>query len=124
MATFNQLLTGIRKKIIYKNKSSALQKAPQKKGLCLRVYITTPKKPNSAKRKVAKVELSNKINIIAYIPGIGHSLQQFAHVLVCGGRVPDLPGLNYILIRGKYDLLGVLARRHGRSKYGTKWWYR
>jgi small subunit ribosomal protein S12 len=107
-----------------KSRSSALQKSPQKKGLCLKVYITTPKKPNSAKRKVAKILLSNKKKIIAYIPGIGHNLQQYAHVLVRGGRVPDLPGLNYILIRGKYDLQGILARRKGRSRYGTRWWYR
>lgn len=124
MATFNQLLANLRIKQVKKTRSSALQKCPQKKGLCLKVYITTPKKPNSAKRKVAKISLSNSKQIIAYIPGIGHNLQQYGHVLVRGGRVPDLPAMNYILIRGKYDLQGILARRHCRSRYGTRWWYR
>lgn len=124
MATFNQLLKNIKIKKVKKSRSSALQSCPQKKGLCIKVYITTPKKPNSAKRKVASVVLSNRKQIIAYIPGIGHNLQQYSHVLVRGGRVPDLPAMNYVLIRNKYDLQGILARRHSRSRYGTRWWYR
>jgi small subunit ribosomal protein S12 len=124
MSTYNQLLKNKRRKSLYKSRSSALEKAPQKRGLCIKVYIMTPKKPNSAKRKVASIELSNGKKIIAYIPGIGHNLQQYGHVLVRGGRVPDLPGMHYILVRGKYDLQGILARRHSRSRYGTRWWFR
>lgn len=124
MGTLKQLIKNPREKKLVFSRSSALEKSPQKKGLCLKVYITTPKKPNSAKRKVARVELSNRKKIIAYIPGIGHNLQQYSHVLVRGGRIPDLPGLNYVTIRGKYDLQGILARRHSRSRYGTRWWYR
>lgn len=93
---------------------------PQKKGVCLKVYTRTPKKPNSAIRKIAKVRLTNKINIIAYIPGEGHNLQEHSVVLVRGGRVKDLPGVRYHLIRGKYDFQGLLNRRKKRSKYGTK----
>ncbi len=102
------------------NKSPALQKCPQKKGVCTKVYIKTPKKPNSALRKVAKVKLTNEHSVICYIPGIGHSLQEHSVVLIRGGRVQDLPGVKYHIIRGKYDLTGVLTRKTSRSKYGTK----
>lgn len=123
MPTLNQLC---RKKRIIKNKKihvKALNKAPHKRGVCLKVYIMSPKKPNSAKRKVTKVKLSNKKKIICYIPGITHHLQQYAHVLVRGGKIPDLPGINYTLVRGKYDLQSVMLRRNARSKYGTKIWF-
>jgi small subunit ribosomal protein S12 len=103
-----------------KTKSPALKKNPQKKGVCLRVYTRTPKKPNSAIRKVARVRLTNGIDIIAYIPGEGHNLQEHSVVLVRGGRVKDLPGVRYHLIRGVYDLQGIASRKNGRSKYGTK----
>jgi len=103
-----------------KTKSPALKKNPQKKGVCLRVYTRTPKKPNSAIRKVARVRLTNGTDIIAYIPGEGHNLQEHSVVLVRGGRVKDLPGVRYHLIRGVYDLQGITSRKNGRSKYGTK----
>lgn len=103
-----------------KVKSPALDKCPQKKGVCLLVYTKTPKKPNSALRKVARVRLSNGFDIIAYIPGEGHNLQEHSVVLVRGGRVKDLPGVKYHLIRGVFDLQGVSSRRKSRSKYGTK----
>ena len=103
-----------------KIKSPALQKSPQKKGVCLKVYTRTPKKPNSAIRKVARVRLTNGLDIIAYIPGEGHNLQEHSVVLVRGGRVKDLPGVRYHLIRGVYDLQGVASRKISRSKYGTK----
>lgn len=122
MSTINQLFLQKQKRLKKKkrNKSPALDKCPQKKGICLKVYTKTPKKPNSALRKVAKVRLSNKNIVITYIPGIGHNLQEHSIVLVRGGRVQDLPGVKYHLIRGKYDLLGILKRRTSRSKYGTK----
>ena len=103
-----------------KTKSPALKKSPQKKGVCLRVYTRTPKKPNSAIRKVARVRLTNGTDVIAYIPGEGHNLQEHSVVLVRGGRVKDLPGVRYHLIRGVYDLQGISSRKNGRSKYGTK----
>nr|YP_009164885.1 ribosomal protein S12 [Pseudoperonospora cubensis]AKZ29824.1 ribosomal protein S12 [Pseudoperonospora cubensis] len=103
-----------------RNKSPALKQCPQRKGICLRVYNTTPKKPNSAMRKVAKVHLSSGYTIITYIPGIGHTLQEHSIVLIRGGRVKDLPGVKYHVIRGKYDLLGIYSRKTSRSKYGTK----
>jgi small subunit ribosomal protein S12 len=103
-----------------KTKSPALKKSPQKKGVCLRVYTTTPKKPNSAIRKIARVRLTNNLDIIAYIPGEGHTLQEHSVVLVRGGRVKDLPGVRYHLIRGVYDFQGISCRKNGRSKYGTK----
>ena len=103
-----------------KVKSPALKKNPQKKGVCLKVYTRTPKKPNSAIRKVSRVRLTNGIDIIAYIPGEGHNLQEHSVVLVRGGRVKDLPGVRYHLIRGVYDLQGILSRKNSRSKYGTK----
>lgn len=122
MSTINQLFLKKQKRLKKKKKinSPALDKCPQKKGLCLKIYTKTPKKPNSALRKVAKVILSNKNTIITYIPGIGHTLQEHSIVLVRGGRVQDLPGVKYHLIRGKYDLLGILKRKSSRSKYGTK----
>lgn len=122
MLTINQLIkkkqTRLKKRKI--NKSPALQQNPQRKGVCLKVYTRTPKKPNSALRKVAKIKLTNKQTIIGYIPGIGHNLQEHSVVLVRGGRVQDLPGVKYHLIRNKYDLMGVKNRRQSRSKYGTK----
>jgi small subunit ribosomal protein S12 len=122
MPTINQLFLKKQKRLKkLKNKNSpALTKCPQKKGICLKVFTKTPKKPNSALRKVAKVKLTNKNYIISYIPGIGHTLQEHSIVLIKGGRVPDLPGVKYHLIRGKYDLLGILERKTSRSKYGTK----
>lgn len=122
MSTINQLFLQKQKRLKKKKKikSPALKNCPQKKGICLKVYTKTPKKPNSALRKVAKVRLTNKDTIITYIPGIGHTLQEHSIVLVRGGRVQDLPGVKYHLIRGKYDLLGILKRTTSRSKYGTK----
>ena len=122
MTTINQLFLQKQKRLKKKkiNKSPALQKCPQKKGVCTKVYIKTPKKPNSALRKVAKVKLTNEHSVICYIPGIGHTLQEHSVVLIRGGRVQDLPGVKYHIIRGKYDLTGVLTRKTSRSKYGTK----
>ncbi len=107
-------------KVRVKTKSPALNNSPQKKGVCIKVYTRTPKKPNSAIRKIARVRLTNGSDIIAYIPGEGHSLQEHSVVLVRGGRVKDLPGVKYHLIRGVYDLLGVIGRKKSRSKYGSK----
>lgn len=120
MSTIQQLIK--RKKQIkkYKTKSPALEQNPQKKGVCLKVYTRTPKKPNSAIRKIAKVRLTNKVRIIAYIPGEGHNLQEHSVVFVRGGRVKDLPGVRYHLIRGKYDFQGLQKRTKSRSKYGGK----
>ncbi len=120
MPTIQQLIRLGREKVRKKSKSPALQGCPQKRGVCIRVYTTTPKKPNSALRKVAKVRLSNGIEVIAYIPGEGHNLQEHSIVLVRGGRVKDLPGVRYHIIRGALDAQGVEGRRQGRSKYGTK----
>ena len=103
-----------------KTKAPALKKNPQKKGICLKVYTVSPKKPNSAIRKVAKIKLTNNLEIIAYIPGEGHNLQEHSIVLVRGGKVKDLPGVKYHLIRGVFDLLGLLKRKTSKSKYGTK----
>ena len=108
------------KKDKLKSKSPALKMSPQKKGVCLKVYTRTPKKPNSAIRKIARVRLTNGIDVIAYIPGEGHNLQEHSVVLVRGGRVKDLPGVRYHLIRGVYDLQGIVSRKKSRSKYGTK----
>ena len=102
------------------NRTPALQHCPQKKGICVKIFIRTPKKPNSALRKVAKVKLSNRKKVEAYIPGEGHNLQQYSSVLMRGGRVPDLPGVKYLLIRGKYDFQGIKGRKTSRSCYGTK----
>jgi small subunit ribosomal protein S12 len=121
MSTMNQLcLKNVRKKKEYKIKTPALEKNPQCKGVCIKVFTRTPKKPNSAIRKVAKLKLSNKRKVEAYIPGEGHSLQEYSVVLMRGGRVPDLPGVKYHLIRGKYDFHGVKGRTTSRSIYGTK----
>lgn len=120
MPTLNQIIRTKREKRNTKSKSPALEQNPQKKGICLRVFTKTPKKPNSAIRKVARVRLTNKNEITAYIPGEGHNLQEHAVVLVRGGRVKDLPGVKYHLVRGKYDLQGIPNRRNGRSKYGTR----
>ncbi len=120
MTTIRQLCFGYRKKKLFKTKTPALEGNPQKKGVCVRVYIRTPKKPNSAQRKVAKVRLSNKRRVEAYIPGMGHNLQEYSVVLMRGGRVKDLPGVKYHLVRGKYDFPGLNNRKTARSKYGTK----
>jgi small subunit ribosomal protein S12 len=118
--TINQLLRKGREKVVEKSKAPALQGCPQKRGVCTRVYTTTPKKPNSALRKVAKVRLTNQIEVIAYIPGEGHNLQEHSIVLIRGGRVKDLPGVRYHIIRGALDTSGVEGRKKGRSKYGAK----
>ena len=120
MPTINQLIKQGRKKQKKKSKSPALQACPQKRGVCTRVVIMTPKKPNSALRKVARVRLTNGIEVTAYIPGIGHNLQEHSVVLVRGGRVKDLPGVRYHVIRGALDTFGVEGRKTARSKYGTK----
>ncbi len=120
MPTINQLIRNGRKTIIKKTKSPALQACPQKRGVCTRVMTITPKKPNSALRKVARVRLTNGIEATAYIPGIGHNLQEHSVVLLRGGRVKDLPGVRYHIVRGAKDTLGVDDRRKARSKYGTK----
>ena len=119
MPTINQLLKNPRSNKIKKFKAVTLGGCPQKKGVCLKVYKMTPRKPNSARRSVVKVRLYNKKRLIAFIPGIGHNLQKYNDVLVRGGRARDLPGIRYTIIRGKLDLLGLLDRRHARSKYGT-----
>ena len=120
MPTFNQLVRQGRNKTRYKTSSPALQEAPQKRGVCTRVYTQTPKKPNSALRKVARVRLTNGIEVTTYIPGIGHNLQEHSIVLIRGGRVKDLPGVRYHIIRGTLDAAGVEKRRVSRSKYGVK----
>lgn len=119
MPTINQLLKKRRLKKIKKSKAVTLGGCPQKKGVCLKVFKMNPRKPNSAKRSVAKVRLYNKKKLIAFIPGEGHNLQKFNDVLVRGGRVKDLPGIKYTLIRGKLDLYGIFGRKHRRSKYGS-----
>jgi len=120
MPTINQLVRNGRKKLTKRSNTPALQSCPQKRGVCVRVYTTTPKKPNSALRKVARVRLTNGIEVTSYIPGIGHNLQEHSVVLIRGGRVKDLPGVRYHIIRGTLDTLGVNDRRQGRSKYGAK----
>ncbi len=120
MPTINQLVREGRKKVKSKSKAPALQGCPQKRGVCVRVYTTTPKKPNSALRKVCRVRLTNGIEVTAYIPGIGHNLQEHSVVLIRGGRIKDLPGVRYRVIRGALDAAGVEDRRKSRSKYGTK----
>jgi small subunit ribosomal protein S12 len=120
MPTVNQLVRRARKKISKKNKVPALQASPQKRGVCMRVYTATPKKPNSALRKVARVRLTNGQEVTAYIPGEGHNLQEHSIVLIRGGRVKDLPGVRYHILRGVLDTQGVSDRRQGRSKYGAK----
>ena len=120
MPTINQLVAKGRAKTAYKTKSPALQNAPQRRGVCTRVYTSTPKKPNSALRKVARVRLTNGIEVTTYIPGVGHNLQEHSIVLIRGGRVKDLPGVRYHVIRGTLDTVGVAKRMQGRSKYGAK----
>ena len=118
--TFSQLVRKGRKAPKYKTSSPALQKCPQKRGVCTRVYTVTPKKPNSALRKVARVRLTNSIEVTTYIPGVGHNLQEHSIVLIRGGRVKDLPGVRYHVVRGTLDASGVEDRRQARSKYGAK----
>jgi small subunit ribosomal protein S12 len=118
--TINQLVRKGRKVLKFKSKSPALNSSPQKRGVCTRVYTTTPKKPNSALRKVARVRLTNGIEVTAYIPGEGHNLQEHSIVLIRGGRVKDLPGVRYHIVRGAIDSSGVADRKQGRSKYGAK----
>jgi len=120
MPTINQLVRKGREKIIKRNKVPALDACPQKRGVCIRVYTTTPKKPNSALRKVARVKLTNGQEVSAYIPGEGHNLQEHSVVLIRGGRVKDLPGVRYHILRGNLDTQGVAARKQQRSKYGAK----
>ena len=120
MPTVNQLIRVGRKPIKARSKSSALNSCPQRRGVCLRVYTTTPKKPNSALRKVARVRLTTGLEVTAYIPGMGHNLQEHSIVLVRGGRVKDLPGVRYHMVRGALDAVGVANRKQGRSKYGAK----
>ena len=120
MPTINQLVRKGRQVVKYKTASPALQQSPQKRGVCTRVYTQTPKKPNSALRKVARVRLTNGIEVTTYIPGVGHNLQEHSIVLIRGGRVKDLPGVRYHVIRGTLDSVGVNDRKQGRSKYGAK----
>jgi small subunit ribosomal protein S12 len=120
MPTINQLVRHGRTSKVSKTNTPALKGSPQKRGVCVRVYTTTPKKPNSALRKVARVRLTNGIEVTSYIPGIGHNLQEHSVVLIRGGRVKDLPGVRYHIIRGTLDTLGVAKRKQGRSKYGAK----
>src|SRR5213593_3084761 len=120
MPTISQLVSAGRDKVAYKTKSPALQSSPQKRGVCTRVYTSTPKKPNSALRKVARVRLTNGIEVTTYIPGIGHNLQEHSIVLIRGGRVKDLPGVRYHVIRGTLDAAGVANRKQSHSKYGAK----
>ena len=120
MPTINQLVAKGRTALEVKTKSPALQSSPQKRGVCTRVYTTTPKKPNSALRKVARVRLTNGIEVTTYVPGVGHNLQEHSIVLIRGGRVKDLPGVRYHVIRGTLDTVGVQKRNQSRSKYGAK----
>ena len=120
MPTINQLIRIARKKVVKRKKTPALQACPQRRGVCTRVYTTTPKKPNSALRKVARVRLTNGIEVSAYIPGEGHNLQEHSVVMIRGGRVKDLPGVRYHIVRGTLDTSGVQDRRQRRSKYGAK----
>ena len=120
MPTINQLIRQGRKDVVAKDKAPALKMNPQKRGVCTRVYTTTPKKPNSALRKVARVRLTNGVEVTAYIPGVGHNLQEHSIVLIRGGRVKDLPGVRYHIVRGTLDAVGVQGRKRSRSKYGAK----
>ncbi|MDR3275166.1 MAG: 30S ribosomal protein S12 [Endomicrobium sp.] len=120
MPTINQLISGGRKDVIRKTKSPALKNCPQRRGVCTRVYTTTPKKPNSALRKVARVRLTSGYEVSSYIPGVGHNLQEHSLVLIRGGRVKDLPGVRYHIVRGSLDTTGVDGRKRSRSKYGAK----
>ena len=120
MPTISQLVRNGRRRVLSKTKSPALQRCPQKRGVCVRVFTQTPKKPNSALRKVARVRLTNGIEVTSYIPGEGHNLQEHSLVLIRGGRVKDLPGVRYHVVRGTLDTVGVSDRRQSRSKYGAK----
>ena len=120
MPTINQLIRKGRRKVSVKSKSPALADCPQRRGVCVQVMTRTPKKPNSALRKIARVRLTNSIEVTAYIPGIGHNLQEHSVVLIRGGRVKDLPGIRYHIVRGTLDTAGVQDRKRGRSKYGAK----
>ncbi len=120
MARINQLVRKPRKRKVTKSGVPALQACPQKRGVCVRVYTSTPKKPNSALRKVARVRLTNGMEVTTYIPGVGHNLQEHSIVMIRGGRVKDLPGVRYHVVRGSLDTLGVESRKQSRSKYGTK----
>src|SRR6202048_5232880 len=120
MPTINQLVRKGRVAPVSKSKVPALKRSPQKRGVCTRVYTTTPKKPNSALRKVARMRLTNGIEVTTYIPGVGHNLQEHSIVMIRGGRVKDLPGVRYHVIRGTLDAVGVAGRKQGRSKYGAK----
>ena len=120
MPTINQLIRNERKAVVKRKKTPALQACPQRRGVCTRVYTTTPKKPNSALRKIARVRLTNGYEVTAYIPGVGHSLQEHSVVMIRGGRVKDLPGVRYHIIRGTLDTQGVSGRMQARSKYGAK----
>ena len=120
MPTINQLVHNGREAVRRKSKTPAMQGCPQKRGVCIRVYTTTPKKPNSALRKVARVRLTNGLEVTSYIPGVGHNLQEHSIVLVRGGRVKDLPGVRYKIIRGSLDTQGVRGRKQARSRYGAK----
>ena len=120
MPTINQLIRTGRQKTVWKTKAPAMMQCPQKRGVCTRVYTTTPKKPNSALRKVARVRLTNQMEVTSYIPGVGHNLQEHSVVMIRGGRVKDLPGVRYHIIRGTLDATGVANRKQSRSKYGAK----
>ena len=120
MPTISQLVRFGREKVLQKTKSPALQSSPQKRGVCVRVFTQTPKKPNSALRKVARVRLTNGLEVTSYIPGVGHNLQEHSIVMIRGGRVKDLPGIRYHIIRGTLDTAGVAGRKQSRSKYGAK----
>ncbi|MGP1926991.1 MAG: 30S ribosomal protein S12 [Candidatus Hodgkinia cicadicola] len=120
MSTINQLIVSSRTKVVQLNRTKALMNSPLCRGICTKVYTTTPKKPNSALRKVAKVKLSNGSEVIAYIPGEGHELSEHSAVVIRGGRVKDLPGVKYHLVRGLLDFKGIVGRKSARSKYGTK----
>jgi small subunit ribosomal protein S12 len=120
MPTISQLVRSGREKLAVKKKAPALKESPQKRGVCTRVYTTTPKKPNSALRKVARVRLTNGFEVTSYIPGVGHNLQEHSVVLIRGGRVKDLPGVRYHIVRGTLDAVGVQGRKQSRSKYGAK----
>jgi small subunit ribosomal protein S12 len=120
MPTISQLVRKGREQLKTKKKAPALMESPQKRGVCTRVYTTTPKKPNSALRKVARVRLTNGFEVTSYIPGVGHNLQEHSVVLIRGGRVKDLPGVRYHIVRGTLDAVGVQGRKQGRSKYGAK----
>jgi len=120
LPTINQLVRSSRKKPVEKSDSPALKSCPQKRGVCVRVYTSTPKKPNSALRKVARVRLTNGMEVTTYIPGVGHNLQEHSIVMIRGGRIKDLPGVRYHVVRGSLDTLGVEGRMQSRSKYGAK----